>query len=153
MRDTAILSREIPAECEAIIRRFEQAWQGQPQPDLESYLPSAQPVDTRLLFELVHIDLDFRLRKGEPARVEHYLERYLLQERDRAALLELIVAEYALRRHWQGEAALEEYLDRFPQHQHELRVRLGAATEFSGEPGQQPPSPLGPVGPAGPDGL
>src|SRR3954447_3705622 len=115
MRDTAFLSRELSEQCEVVIRRFEDAWQGRLRPDLESYLPTTLTDDTRLLVELVHIDLDFRLRNGEPARVEHYLERYPLLKNDRDALLDLIVAEYNLRRHWRADVAAEEYPQRFPQ--------------------------------------
>src|SRR5262245_5739926 len=135
MRDSSCLSDEIPAEWEEIVQRFEGAWRGKGRPDLEGYLPLPRPGDPRLLFELVHIDLDFRLRRGEPARVEHYLERYPLLGRDRAALLELIVTEYVLRRCWQGAPAPDEYLRRFPQYLAELPARLGTRSDVSGDPG------------------
>jgi eukaryotic-like serine/threonine-protein kinase len=138
MRDGAFLSGEIPADWEAIVRRFERAWQAQGRPDIEEYLPAARPVNTRLLFELVHVDLDFRLRHGEPARVEAYLERYPPLGRDRAALLELIVAEYVLRRCWQAGAARDEYLRRFPQYLSELPARLGTRSGVAVDPGQEP---------------
>src|SRR5262245_21237244 len=96
-------AEEIPAEFEDIIRRFEEAWQAEKCPDIERYVPAPLPGNTRLLFELVHIDLDLRLRAGEAALVEHYLDRFPLLGRNRDAVLELIVAEYTLRRHWRGE--------------------------------------------------
>src|SRR4051794_25588905 len=100
MHGTAILGAELPAECEAILRRFEEAWQGPAPPALDGFQPTGGPTPTRLLFELIHVDLDFRLRRGEPARVEDYLERHPVLDRDRAAFLDLVVAEYALRRRW-----------------------------------------------------
>src|SRR5262249_40003625 len=109
MRESVLLTGEFPAESEEVLQRFQEAWEGPEQPDLESYRPTLQPGNTRLLFELVHVDLDFRLRRGEAARVEQYLERYPWLGQDRAALLELIVAEYTLRRCWQGQGDLEEY--------------------------------------------
>ena len=145
MHGTTILGDGLPAEYEAILRRFEVAWQGPRPPDLDDFLPAGGTIPTRLLVELIHIDLDFQLRKGEPARVEHYLEHYPFLERDRAALLELIVAEYSLRRQWQAEARPEEYLRRFPRHLHdELRARLGIEPESSPRPG--PPDPPAPSG-------
>ena len=57
MRDTAVLPGDLPAECEDVIRRFEEAWHGQGPPDIGSYLPTPRPGNTRLLVELVHVDL------------------------------------------------------------------------------------------------
>src|SRR5918995_1352125 len=129
MTDSVLLADEVPAECEEIIRRFEEAWRGPGRPAIESYLPTPWPGHTRLLIELVHVELDFRLRNGESALVEHYLERFPLLERDPDACLSLIAAEYTLRRRWQGTAATEEFEQRFPQYRHELRDRLGADSD------------------------
>src|SRR5262249_4793726 len=52
---------------------------------------------------------------------------------DRAAVLELIVAEHDLRGMWQGGAPAEEYLRRFPEFQAELAARLGDATGPDGK--------------------
>ena len=127
MRDTDLLAGELPAASEEVIRQFEQAWQGGGPPDLDDYLPAAPgPGQSRLLAELIHVDLDVRLRRGEPARVEQYLERFPGLGRDRAALLGLIAAEYELRHCWQAGAAADEFLRRFPQFADELRDRLRA---------------------------
>jgi serine/threonine-protein kinase len=85
-------------------------------------LPQPRPGNIRLLAELIHIDLDFRLRRGEAARVEDYLERYPELGRYRAVLLGLIAAEYSLRRCWHAEPSAEEYLLRFPEYRHELAI-------------------------------
>jgi hypothetical protein len=100
VQSTVILGGEIPAECEAILRRFEETWRGRATPDLDVFLSTVGPIPDRFLFELVHIELDFRLRRGEAVRVEDYLRRHPDLERDPATLMELIVAEYALRRCW-----------------------------------------------------
>ena len=109
MHKSASLTGELSTECEAILRRFEEAWQEEVGPDIDRYLPTPRMDDVRLLFELAHIDLDLRIRRGEPARVEHYLERFPLLKQERTALLELIAAEYTLRGYWQDGAAPEEY--------------------------------------------
>src|SRR5262249_19178280 len=75
---------------------------------------------------------------GEAARIEHYLERHPEVGEDRAALLELIVAEHELRRHWLADAGCEEYAKRFPQLQHELTTRLGMGPGFPGRAGAHP---------------
>jgi eukaryotic-like serine/threonine-protein kinase len=137
MRDPS-LSVEIPPSFEGAIRRFEEAWQGQTRPVLESYLPTPHPGNTRLLFELVHVDLEFRLRNGEPVRVEHYVERFPALAQDRANLVDLIAAEYALRRQWQADTTAEEYLSRFPQFLDDLRARLSPGADAFTLPGGPP---------------
>src|SRR5215207_11499892 len=109
MRDTAFRPGEVPAEYDSILRRFEQAWQGPGRPDLEGFLPAGRPASVRLLVELVHVELDFRLRRGEAARVEDYLARFPDLAADRPALLGLIAAERALRTCWEAAPPAAEY--------------------------------------------
>src|SRR5437588_1256624 len=106
-------------EFEDVIRRFEVAWQGRAQPEILAYLP-AGPGRARLLTELVHVDLEYRLRAGEAARVEDYLARHPELADDRAALLDLIAAEHELRRPREPDLALGEFLGRFPEYRAEL---------------------------------
>src|SRR5215467_10624652 len=80
------------------VRRFENAWRQGPRPLLGDYLPTDLSLRSRVLNELVHIDLELRLKLGEQARVEEYLGRYPELAADRAAIFEFIVAEHELRR-------------------------------------------------------
>lgn len=55
-------------------RRFEKAWhEGQPIPIEEVLPPPDDPLFAATLEELVVIDLDFRCRNSDAARVEEYL--------------------------------------------------------------------------------
>jgi tetratricopeptide (TPR) repeat protein len=108
------LEREERARREELIERFEMAFQAGPRPALEEHLP-ADPAERRaVLIELVHTELELRLKAGEPARVEEYLERFP----ELAALPEvewgLIVTEYTQRGRQEPALSLEEYLRRFP---------------------------------------
>jgi WD40 repeat protein len=125
MRSSASLDGRLRAEDEAIVRHFEEAWRGDSPPALEDFIPADAPVSEALLFELLHVDLDLRLRRGDPARVEHYLARHPGIEEAGPAFVELIVAEFALRSCWEDGAATEEYPARFPRHAEALRARLG----------------------------
>jgi WD40 repeat protein len=134
------------AECELVIRRFEDAWHGSARPDIGAYLVPAPPHPVRLLVELVHIDLEFRLRAGEGARVEEYVGRFP----DLGALevlLDLLAAEFALRNRHGAPAAPEEYWGRFPQHAAALRARLTAPSAtgwfHATRPTERPGAPLG----------
>src|SRR5262245_44077260 len=140
MHGTTILGSELPAECEAILRRFERAWQGPAPPDLDAFLSTAPPISARLVLELVHIDLDFRLRRGETVRIEDYLRRHPDLERDQSAILDLIVAEFHLRCCWGVAATRAEYLERFPRYAIALGVRLGAEADDATEAGAVRPS-------------
>jgi tetratricopeptide (TPR) repeat protein len=61
---------------EAILNRFEDAWQSGERPTLEDYLAQADAERAALLCELVHIDLELRRRAGEPVSLGDYLARF-----------------------------------------------------------------------------
>jgi WD40 repeat protein len=141
MRGLASLGDKRSVRRDAILRNFEVAWQGPEPPELSRFLPPGGSIPPGMLAELVHIDLDFRLRRGEPARLEPYLEHYLPVEPDHATLLDLIAAEYHLRRCWEAEPDLEEYFRRFPAHADDLRNQFGITRPSTGRPAGISPAP------------
>ena len=72
----ARLSSEAWQRLEEILERFEAAWRRGEHPLLDDYLAGVEAERGALLVELVHEELELRLKAGEPARVEEYLERY-----------------------------------------------------------------------------
>src|SRR5262249_45952787 len=108
-----------PAEdwpaLEAAVKGFEAAWRRGGRPALDDYVPAGGPC-CRLLIELAHLELELRLKAGEPARVEEYLTRYPELAGAAAVALELIAAEYELRRRGAPDLSPDEYLQRFPQY-------------------------------------
>ncbi len=64
--------------------------------------------------ELVHSELDWRLKSGEPARVEDYILAFPDLNRDRDALVDLLAAEWTIRRRSEPTLGGEEYQSRFP---------------------------------------
>src|SRR3954465_2608732 len=115
MDDDAILNDNDRDEFEDVIRRFEDSWQRRERPEIITYLPTGAG-RTRLLTELIHVDLEYRLRAGESARVEEYLARFQELTADRVVMLELIAAEHEFRRRREPGLALGEFLRRFPQY-------------------------------------
>ncbi|HWE35207.1 MAG TPA: protein kinase [Isosphaeraceae bacterium] len=116
---------------EPIIREFDRAWRVGLRPAIEGYLPRADPAERRsVLIELVHTELEYRVKDGEPARAEDYLRRFPELAGDRETERELIEAELELRRRRDPGLDLDDYLARFPAH-HEallaLRGRLATA--------------------------
>jgi serine/threonine protein kinase len=114
---------------EGILGRFEDAWLGGERPRLEEYAPAGGGLRQAALAELAHIDLEFRLKAGEPARVEEYLRRFGELNAQPDDVLALIAAEYRLRRRAQPDLVAEEYLERFPQHRTALATLLDADTD------------------------
>src|SRR5262245_49542139 len=135
---------ELPAdesvERERRARMFEVAWRQGRRPTIDDYLPAGAG-RRAVLPELVHTDLEYRLKAGEPVRVENYLQRYPELACDRPGLLGLIAAEYDLRRRATGPRP-DDDPRRFPQ--------LGAELEEALRRLAPPPLP-GPLGPARPE--
>ena len=140
------------ADCESVIRRFEDAWRAGPRPDLSAFAAPGTPHAARLLVELVHIDLEFRLRAGEFARAEDYLARFP-ELNTPGVVPDLAAAEFALRNRHAPPAWPEEFWLRFPEHLADLRARLApgssgglTTTRPAGRPG---PALAGPPAIAG----
>lgn len=105
---------------EDAIKRFVSAWRQGPRPAINNYLPADGELRYPLLIELVHTDLELRLKAGEAARVEEYLACYPELAGDTPAAVELIVAERELRRRGEPDLTLDDYLQRFPQYSRAL---------------------------------
>ena len=64
----------LPDSCatqvEAIVEAFEAAWHRGERPRIDSHLPPAEDLRRAVLVELVHADLEWRLKAGEDARAE-----------------------------------------------------------------------------------
>jgi predicted ATPase len=133
------------SRCEGLIKAFEEAWQRGQGHHLEDFLDAAGPERQALLVELVHVDLEFRLKAGESARVETYLQAYPELAGDRGAILELIAAEYELRRSQPGGSSLDEYRLRFPDYLDDLLARIPSEE-------QDTLVPFGATAPPGPSG-
>ncbi len=114
---------------EAAIGHFEDAWRQGARPSLDDYLAGAEEERRTLLVELVHADLECRLKIGEPARVEEYFHRYPELAADPAVEVELILAEYRLRRRHDSGLPGREYLLRFPRRRRELLPHLEGVDE------------------------
>ena len=102
------------------IRRFELDWSAGTRPSIDTYLGGTDPPPLGLLIELVHIDLEFRLKAGEPVRAADYLDRYPPLGADPDVASDLISAEYQLRRRGEPALAFEQVAAAYPQYRERL---------------------------------
>ncbi len=113
------------AEREQIVGDFEEAWRGGLTPAIDDYLTGDGEARRHLLAELVHADLECRLKSGDAARVEEYLTRYPELTRDADGLVSLIEAEYRLRGRRESPLGIDQYVARFPAYREQL-IALGS---------------------------
>ncbi len=116
IHDPEELTPDVRTRHEQLIGRFETAWRRGECPTIDAFLPAEAAERATVLVELVHADLEFRLKAGEPVRVETYLERYPEVAEDPEAVLQLIGTEYDLRRRCEPALMPEEYQRRFPRY-------------------------------------
>ncbi len=115
---------DLPASTwlHAIAHRFEAAWEADSPPNIEDFLPDEPARRLQALIELACLDLQQRLRQGEAARVENYLDRFPELAHDPHAVLELIKSEHAQRQGQVPKPTLADYLQRFPQYREQLQA-------------------------------
>jgi WD40 repeat protein/serine/threonine protein kinase len=129
-----------PLPLERAVDRFEEAWQRGERPALADYLPADGADRTAVLIELVHVDLERRLKAGDAVRVEAYLERYP-ELNHRRIVLDLLAAEYRLRRRRDRTVTLDEYGQRFPGYEADLTLLVadaGLPATISAQPSGDP---------------
>ena len=78
------------------IDAFEQAWLENRRPLIDDYLPEGER-GLPALVELVHVDMEWRWKRGEPIALKEYLERYPELAGDDTVLEDLRQAEECLR--------------------------------------------------------
>ncbi|MBM4073295.1 MAG: hypothetical protein FJ271_30890 [Planctomycetes bacterium] len=123
IQPAAVLSQE----QENALLCFDEAWERGDTPDWKSYI-STESSDTFLL-ELLHIDLERKLKSGLTARVETYVEACPELTSNDEAMIALISAEYRLRSQ-REVVTIAEYLGRFPH----LGAILESRLTIAGEP-------------------
>ena len=113
---------EAGARLSEAVSRFEEAWRRGAPPSIDDFLPDPSTDSGPLLVELVHTDLEYRLKAGQAVRVEEYLKRYPVLV---GSSLDLIAAEYDLRQRLDPDVGLDEYHGRFPDIFDALLARIG----------------------------
>ncbi len=98
----------------AVIDAYEGALRSNLDPNLEDYLPASGADRTSMLVELLHVDLELRLRRGQPASVQEYAKRYpdlLPRKRD---MLNLLQKEIQWQNKLGNNPEISDYISHFP---------------------------------------
>jgi WD40 repeat protein/tetratricopeptide (TPR) repeat protein/tRNA A-37 threonylcarbamoyl transferase component Bud32 len=104
-------------EAKGLVGRFDSLWQTPQKPHIDDFLVVCSEGERlALLVELVHSDLEFRLRAGEPVRVEDYLSRYPQLAERPLVVADLLTAEFRLRCRRDPSHDPADYRRRFPEH-------------------------------------
>jgi WD40 repeat protein len=117
------------AERDRILDAFEDAWVRGERPDVAAFVAEG-PGRWAVLLELIHIDLERRLKVGLAARVEDYLGRFAQLAGDRPAVLDLAAREYDLRRRAEPGLDPQEYRRRFPDLTEELAAHVAGLSSL-----------------------
>jgi eukaryotic-like serine/threonine-protein kinase len=64
------------AEVDERIEAFERAWEGESRPQIADYLSTDDAVRRALLIELVQIDAERRVKRGEPVQIDSYRQEF-----------------------------------------------------------------------------
>jgi serine/threonine protein kinase len=114
---------------ERIVQDFERAWQAGQRASRDSDLYATATGTSPATFEPVPLDPKERLEESEAVRVETYLADHPEVAGDPYVVVELLAAEYRLRRQSDADVAAQEYFDRFPAHRQALAGRLSGHAE------------------------
>jgi hypothetical protein len=134
---------------EPILERFQQAWEQGHRPAVGDFWPAEGVDRVALLSELVRIDLAQRLKTGESARADEYLQIYPELCADHSATLALINAEFEGRREREPNLTTEEYTHRFPAFREDLAAQVSGTENpltVAGAPVPQSSQVIGPSG-------
>jgi serine/threonine-protein kinase len=91
------LSPEDLASLQEVVEQFEENWRAGKAPAIAAYLPEQGSLRQALLTELVHTDLEWRLRSGLPACVGAYVDTYPELAEQSETILDLLETERSLR--------------------------------------------------------
>jgi len=102
-----------------IAAQFRGAWQragpAAGPVDLDPFLPPDNPLRGLVLQELITIDLESRWRLGQPVSLEFYLEQFPELGGARGVTVQLVHAEYRVRRACGDHPQIDGYRLRFPE--------------------------------------
>lgn len=115
-----------------LVARFDEAWGAGEELVIEPLLAEAGQHRRAALIELIHSELEFRVRGGQLTRVEDYLSRFPELLGDGDAIVELLATEWSARRRAGAFPGEDDYRARYPELFSALIAYLKSAISQSG---------------------
>jgi hypothetical protein len=119
-----------------VIEAFEAALKRGEQPRIADYLP--RPDDVAVLVELLHVELEFKLKNGVEASVVEHLASFPQLAADRAAVVSLIEAEFKFQQRRDPSLERAAFLARYPEFANDLSAQALADVTTANRPGAEP---------------
>lgn len=101
---------------ESLMADFETAFREGQSPEIDDLLKSFSGDRSKAWMELMHTEIELRLRDEQPARVEEYVSRYPELQSRPDDLQDLLVTEFRVRSRYETSLSLTEYVLRYPDH-------------------------------------
>jgi tetratricopeptide (TPR) repeat protein/tRNA A-37 threonylcarbamoyl transferase component Bud32 len=130
--------------------RLWRLWEQGRQPELANFLTTAGPLGPLDLAAVLRVDQQQRWRLGQHIPAEQYLQGYPEVAADAEAALDMVYAEFRLRRELGPAMEVEAFLGRFPDLAEQLQIQLDFGQALITTP--ETPS-VAPQGQANPPGL
>jgi serine/threonine protein kinase len=121
-------------QLESLLLKFEQSWDDKCLPIAARQLPTDSPLRRPALIEMVKIDLERRWKAGQKVRLDGYLKHFPELGTSNDLPVDLILAEYQMRRQFGTASGLSDYVHRFPHQVEELRRRIQEADRGASAP-------------------
>ncbi len=130
------------ADREQLLVRFEDLWRQNASPSIEEFLKEAARQEAEIdelpyLVELIHIDLEYGIKAGQPTRIETYLDRFPRIRSDEETLVGLIATEFELLQAAGTNVSAQDYQERFPNISGPLSQTLKTIPAASQRPQRQ----------------
>ena len=131
---------------ERIVEDFEDQWQAGDRPNAADFLKRHEAERQALLAELLHVDVEFRVRSGEDVPFDQWLQDFPELRTRTSLLAELVVQAISMSPRQRRTLAREELLAKFPECADEITARLAKLppespvppSEFDGAIADQP---------------
>ena len=120
----ANLSAEQRRQLESLLLEFEKEWNEQRLGAQLKKVPPSSPLRRPALIELIKIDFERRWQAGRKVLIDGYLKPLPELGTLESLPVDLILAEYQVRRQFGAPTDLAQYGKRFPKQIDELRQRL-----------------------------
>ncbi|OAI41667.1 hypothetical protein AYO40_02725 [Planctomycetaceae bacterium SCGC AG-212-D15] len=132
----ASLSDEQRRRLETLLMEFEKNWDEQALGKHLKKVPASDPLRRPAVLEMVKIDLERRWKAGRKVAIDGYFKPLPELGTPETVPVDLILAEYQVRRQFGAPADLAQYAKRFPNQIEELRGRLAELAESAAAGGQ-----------------